>query len=54
MVVTDHQLPIERGPNGEPSTSALQIFEPLEIVEKFAVDFDDLPALTAGRKALIT
>ena len=45
----DRQLPSERGPNGEPSTSDFQTFELLEIVEKFAVDFDTLPALIRGR-----
>jgi hypothetical protein len=45
----DRQLRSERGPNGEPSTSDFQTFELLEIVEKFAVGFDDLPALIPGR-----
>lgn len=45
----DRQLPSERGPNGEPSTSDSQTFELLEIVEKFAVGFSDLPALIPGR-----
>jgi hypothetical protein len=45
----DRQLPTERGPNGEPSTSDFQTFELLEIVEKFAVSFDELPALISGR-----
>ncbi len=45
----DRQLPGERGPNGEPSTSDFQTFELLEIVEKFAVGFDDFPALIPGR-----
>ena len=45
----DRQLRSERGPNGEPSTSDFQTFELLEIVEKFANDFDDLPALIPGR-----
>jgi hypothetical protein len=45
----DRQLPSERGPNGEPSTSDFQTFELLEIVEKFAIGFDDLPALIPGR-----
>jgi len=45
----DRQLPTERGPNGEPSTSDFQTFELLEIVEKFAVGFDELPALISGR-----
>ena len=33
----------------EPSTSDFKTFELLEIVEKFAIGFDDLPALTPGR-----
>ncbi len=45
----DRQLPSERGPNGEPSTSDFQTFELLEIVEKFATGFGDLPALIQGR-----
>ncbi|CAN5693739.1 hypothetical protein BH24ACT5_BH24ACT5_14950 [soil metagenome] len=45
----DRQLRSERGPNGEPSTSDFQTFELLDIVEKFAIDFDDLPALIPGR-----
>ena len=40
---------VSGGPNGEPSTSDFQTFELLEIVEKFAVGFDDLPALIQGR-----
>ena len=39
----DRHPPTERGPNGEPSTSDFQTFELLEIVEKFAIGFDDLP-----------
>lgn len=45
----DRQLPHERGPNGEPSTGDFQTFELLEIVEKFATAFDDLPALFVER-----
>lgn len=45
----DRQLPSERGPSGEPSASDFQTFELLEIVEKFAVGFDDLPALIRDR-----
>jgi len=45
----DRQLRSERGPNGAPSTSDFQTFELLEIVEKFANDFDELPPLIAGR-----
>ena len=45
----DRQLPTQRGPNGEPSTSDFQTFELLEIVEQFAVGFDELPVLIPGR-----
>ena len=45
----DRQLLSERGPDGEPSTSDFQTFELLDIVEKFALDFDVLPALIPGR-----
>ena len=42
--------PRERGPDGEQSTNYLQTFELLDIVEKFAVDFDILPGLIPGRE----
>jgi hypothetical protein len=45
----DRQLPPERGPNGEPSTSDFQVYELLRIVDRFATDFDGLPELIAGR-----
>ncbi len=45
----DRQLPPERGPGGEPSTNDFQVFELLRIVERFAVGFDDLPALIETR-----
>ena len=45
----DRQLRSERGPNGEPSTNDFQTFELLEIVDRFATGFDDLPELIAGR-----
>ena len=45
----DRQLGSERGPNGEPSTNDFQSFELLEIVERFATGFADLPPLIAGR-----
>jgi hypothetical protein len=45
----DRQLPPERGPGGEPSTNDFQVFELLRIVERFAVGFDDLPALLESR-----
>lgn len=45
----DRQLGAERGPNGEPSTNDFQVYELLEIVERFATGFHDLPELIAGR-----
>lgn len=53
----DRQQPSDRAPNGEPSTNDFQTFELFEIVERFAVGFDDLPALIPGRddyRALIS
>lgn len=45
----DRQLGAERGPNGEPSTNDFQAFELLEIVDRFATSFFDLPELIPGR-----
>lgn len=45
----DRQLRSERGPNGEPSTTDFQAFELLDIIERFATGFDDLPPLITGR-----
>lgn len=45
----DRQLGAERGPNGEPSRTDFQTFELLDIVERFATGFDDLPTLIEGR-----
>ena len=45
----DRQLRPERGPNGEPSTTDFQTFELLDIIERFATSFDDLPSLIPGR-----
>lgn len=53
----DAQLPSERGPNGEPSTSDFQVVELFPIIEEFATGFDDLPHLIPGRpeyRVLIT
>ncbi len=36
-------------PNGEPSTNDFQVFELVRIVDRFAVEFDDLPQLITGR-----
>lgn len=45
----DRQLASERGSDGEPSASDFQTFELLDIVEKFAVNFEELPALIPDR-----
>ncbi len=45
----DRQLGRERGPNGEPSVTDFQVHEMLAIVERFAVGFQELPELFAGR-----
>ena len=46
----DRQLGTERGPHGEPSTTDFQSLELLEIVERFATGFADLPPLLVGRE----
>jgi len=45
----DRQLRAERGPNGGPSTNDFQVFELIRIVDRFAVEFDDLPRLITER-----
>jgi hypothetical protein len=45
----DRQLRPERGPNGEPSRTDFQALELLDIVERFATGFDELPPLIEGR-----
>jgi hypothetical protein len=45
----DRQVRPERGPNDEPSTNDFQVFELIRIVDRFAVEFDDLPRLIAER-----
>lgn len=45
----DRQLGSERGPNGEPSRADFQTIELLRVVDRFAVQFDDLPELIPGR-----
>ena len=45
----DRQLRAERGPNGEPSTNDFQVFELIRVVDRFAVDFDELPRLIPER-----
>ena len=39
----DEVLPAERGPNGEPAAADFVTNELPAIVERFAVDFDELP-----------
>jgi hypothetical protein len=41
----DRQLGAERGPDGEPSANDFQVFELLEIIERFATGFFELPEL---------
>jgi len=45
----DRQLPSERGPDGEPSAHDFQVFELLQVVDRFATGFDGLPELIPGR-----
>ena len=45
----DHQLPAERGPNGEPSTNDFQVLDLLRIVDRFAIGWDELPRLFPDR-----
>ena len=45
----DRQLRSERGPHGEPSSTDFQTFELLNIVERFAIGFAELPELIPGR-----
>lgn len=45
----DRQLRAERGPNGEPSTNDFQVFELIRLVDRFAVNFGDLPPLIPER-----
>jgi hypothetical protein len=45
----DRQLPAERGSDGEPSRGDFQTYDLLEIVERFATGWDDLPELIPGR-----
>lgn len=45
----DNQLGSERGANGEPSSVDFLSVEVVEIVERFAVGFDELAPLFPGR-----
>ena len=49
FVDLDRQLGDERGPAGEPSRGDFQALELLEIVERFATGWDDLPQPIQGR-----
>jgi hypothetical protein len=44
----DAQLPMERGPNGEPSAHDFVVIELPTIVERFATAFDSLPESLRG------
>lgn len=46
----DEQLPPERSPDGGPSAHDFLVYDLLRAVEVFTTDFDDLPALFAGRE----
>ena len=53
----DAQLASERGPDGEPSTNDFQVVELFPIIERLALDFDELPPLIDGNgryKVLVT
>ena len=45
----DRQLNHERGPNGEPSVGDFQVHELLLIIERFALEFDQLAMVIPGR-----
>ena len=45
----DQQLGPERGPRGEPAVHDFEVHDLLPAVEVFAVSFDALPELVAGR-----
>jgi hypothetical protein len=44
----DRQLPLERGPNGEPSTYDSRAFELLRTVERFATELVQLDVDVGG------
>ena len=45
----DRQLDLDRGPNGEPSAIDFQSIELMQLVEWFAMRFDELPTVFADR-----
>ena len=47
----DLQLRPDRGPNGEPSATDFLVIELPEIVEEFAVHFDELPEVIEGLRS---
>ncbi len=44
----DSQLGAERGPAGEPSATDFIVFDLPTVVERFAMQFDDLPEAVEG------
>jgi hypothetical protein len=57
FLLLNEQLPDERGPNGEPSAAEFAASDLLDIVESFAIHWDDLPMPIPGRpdyRVLIT
>ena len=49
FVLLDAQLPHERGPNGEPTAAEFAASDLLDIVDTFAVLWDQLPTTIPGR-----
>ena len=49
FVLLEAQLPAERGPHGEPTVAEFAASELLDIVEAFAVLWDQLPMPIGGR-----
>ena len=45
----DRQLPVERGPHGEPSSVDFRSIEIVEIIDRFASGFDQLGQPIPGR-----
>jgi hypothetical protein len=49
FILLDEQLPDERGPHGEPTAAEFASNDLLDIVELFAIRWDDLPMPYSGR-----
>lgn len=48
----DRQLPAERGPIGQPSTTDFIVIDLPAIVEQFATTFDELPVAIEGLSSI--